>query len=378
MPAFRLVQRGRAAALLAALALGASLLIVPAATATATATGPVRPDHIFVIMMENHGFGEVICTNPAASDCATPYITHLAQRFGLATQYYGVTHDSRPNYIAAISGNNWYLYDDANPSSPGIDHTNLVDQLQGHGFSWAAYMESLPAGWNQDNNWPSDTAKLYAPKHNPFAYFTDIRSSAARMAMIKPLSKLSTDLNGPHAPDFVWISPNQCHDMHGGVTTTVAAADGTPCPYDSTSTPGPADFATRQKGDAFVAQTVHMITTSKAWTGNSVIFIAWDEDDFAVTNQGCCNSPLLPPGANTEGFGDNWPPAGANATSAVAGGGRVAMIVVARHGVRGYTNATPFNHYSLLKTVEDVWGLGELGMATDNRQVKSLTMFLAH
>lgn len=377
MPASRTVHPGTLGVLAALVAIGGALLAVPSPVARASSGASPAPDHIFVIMMENHGFDEVICSNPAAATCATPHITTLARRFGLATQYYGVTHDSRPNYLAAISGNNWYLYSDANPSSPGLDHTNLVDQLEAHGRTWSAYMESLPQGRNPDLNWPSDATKLYAPKHDPFAYFTDIRSDPARMALVKPLTRLQADLNGGHAPDFVWISPNQCHDMHGGVSTTVAAGDGTPCPYDTAQTGTANDFATRREGDVFVEQAIHEITTSRAWTGNSAIIITWDEDDFAASNQGCCDSPLLAPGSDTEGFGANWPAAGAGATPEIAGGGRVATIVIARHGVRGYTNATPFNHYSLLRTIEDAWGLGELGMAGDTRQVHAMTMFLS-
>jgi hypothetical protein len=361
---------------LAATALAGAALVAGSAmfVTTSAASTPARPDHIFVIMMENHGYDEVICADPKAASCATPKITSLARTYGLATNYYGVTHDSRPNYLAAVSGNNWYIYDDANPSNPGLDHTNLVDELEGHGLTWGAYMESLPAGWNQDQNWPSDSQKVYAPKHNPFPYFTDIRDSAARMADVKPLTKLATDLNGPKAPNFVWITPNQCHDMHGGVTVAVAGGAGTPCPSSTAAE----DAAVRTEGDNFVAQTVGLITKSKAWTGNSAIFIVWDEDDFTSSNVGCCDSPLLPPGANTEGLGNNWPPAGATATSETAGGGHVAAIVISRQGPRHYTNATAFNHYSLLRTIEDVWNLPELGMASDIRQVHSMAAFLGH
>jgi hypothetical protein len=84
---------------LAATALAGAALVAGSAmfVATSAASTPGRPDHIFVIMMENHGYDEVICADPKAASCATPKITNLARTYGLATNYYGVTHDSRPN-----------------------------------------------------------------------------------------------------------------------------------------------------------------------------------------------------------------------------------------------------------------------------------------
>ena len=106
-------------------------------------------------------------------------------------------------------------------------------------------------------------------------------------------------MNGSHAPDFVWISPNQCNDMHGGVFVSVPGHAETPCPYGSTVDDAN-DAALKQKADAFVQQAVETITSSKAWTGNSAIFILTDEADFSGTAtetdlwadvSGCCDSP---------------------------------------------------------------------------------------
>ena len=100
-------------------------------------------------------------------------------------------------------------------------------------------MQTLPAN-KLDRSGPmlpnKTTASLYAKKHNPFVLFDDIKNNPARMANVKDYSQLSADLNGHAAPRFVWITPNQCHDMHGGVYSPVATdgSDGTPCPYGST------------------------------------------------------------------------------------------------------------------------------------------------
>ena len=90
-----------------------------------------RLDHVFIIMLENHAADHVI------GDPNAPYITSLASTYGQATNYYGVTHTSEPNYIAATSGNNWWVNNDngwypttANNFGPNqYAHTNIVDEL---------------------------------------------------------------------------------------------------------------------------------------------------------------------------------------------------------------------------------------------------------
>jgi phospholipase C len=99
-------------------------------------------DHVFVIMMENHGFNQLL--DP--SNPNTPDIRRLAQEYGLATDYYGVTHDSMPNYVATLEGNTWNAnQDDTEGESPYFNHTNLVDELEQAHVSWKAYIQSLPA-----------------------------------------------------------------------------------------------------------------------------------------------------------------------------------------------------------------------------------------
>ena len=81
-----------------------------------------RLGHIFVIMLENHSQSSVI------GDANAPFINSLAQQYATAANYFGVTHPSEPNYVAAISGSNWFINND-NPANR-FDHTNLVDQFE--------------------------------------------------------------------------------------------------------------------------------------------------------------------------------------------------------------------------------------------------------
>jgi phosphatidylinositol-3-phosphatase len=315
-----------------------------------------RLKHVFVIVLENHSKNGVI------GDPNTPQITALANEYGVAGAYYGVTHPSEPNYVAMIAGDNFGINND-DPNNR-FSASNLVDQLESSGHTWAAYMESMPSAGYLGDFAPGSTA-LYASKHNPFVLFDDIRSNPARLAKIKPFTALAADLNGPEKsiPDFSFIVPNQCHDMHGGVYSQIAldGTDGTPCPYGSAND-DPNDASLKQKADAFVAQTVQTITSSKAWSGNSAIFVVADESDYNgdSTNagwadaSGCCDSPFLSAGS----ISPSWP-------GGVYGGGLSPAIVITRNGPRGYVSSTPYNHYSLLTTIEENWKLGYLGHAGD-------------
>jgi len=89
--------------------------------------------HVFVIMMENTGFNTLIGNSNA------PFINAAASNYGLATNYFGVTHPSRPNYIGATSGSTNGVADDSDTT---IDVANIVDQLETRGKTWKAYMQS--------------------------------------------------------------------------------------------------------------------------------------------------------------------------------------------------------------------------------------------
>ena len=316
----RLIAAASATALAAALSTGLAATSATAGTRPSDRHDGVRLDRVFIIMLENHSEKSVI------GDPNAPYITSLAQHYGQATSYYGVTHPSEPNYVAMISGSNWWTNTD-DPANR-FDHTNLVDELDAAHISWGAYMEAMPAGAPLTDFWPSISNPLYASKHNPFALFTDIRANPADLADIKPYTSLAGDLNSWNAPRFVYIVPDQCNDMHGGVYTAVPGYPETPCPYTGVTANG-----------------------------------GWDSP------AGCCDSPVLP--AGDPDINAAWP-------GGLYGGGLVPAIVIDPSGPRHFTDATPFNHYSLLRTIEDAWHLPELGFTSDHAQVATMDSFLGH
>lgn len=121
----------------------ATILTAAAALATggATASGSpavARDDHIFVIVEENHGFADVI-GNPAA-----PNLNALAHQFGLATQYFGVTHPSEPNYVALLGGSPFGVTSDNPYWMQSVAAPSLISQLDAAHISWKAYLQGLP------------------------------------------------------------------------------------------------------------------------------------------------------------------------------------------------------------------------------------------
>jgi hypothetical protein len=331
--------------------------------------------HIFVIVLENHSQHSVI------GDRYTPYISSLATDYASAANYYGVTHPSEPNYLAMISGSNWWLNQD--DASFMVDHTNLVDELEAAHKTWAAYEEAMPADDKTAQFWPSSKNALYANKHNPFVHFTDVVNDPARMADIKPYTSFASDLASERTtPNFSFIVPDQCNDMHGGVYTAVPGHPETPCPYNDVND-DPADQLLKKNADTFVKSTVQTIMASPSWhDGQDAIFVVSDEGDFAVnptdgnwdSTAGCCDSPVLPagdPDISPPGTMPPWP-------GGVYGGGLVPAVVVVNHGGKtgGYVSQTPYNHYSLLATIETVWHLPLLAYAADTAQVTPMTEFL--
>lgn len=288
-------------------------------------------DHAFVIMMENTGYDTLI-GNPNA-----PFINFAVATTGVATNYYGVAHPSQPNYVAATSGALNGVVDDTDVT---IDVPNIVDQVEARGKTWKAYMQSYSLCSTALDHACGN--QLYERKHNPFISYKDVQTNPTRVANIVDFSQLATDLANNTVADYVWISPDQCNDMHGrGATPT------DPCDFSHVP-------ALISAGDSFLLKTVNAIMTSKAWTGNSVIFIVWDESDFT--------------GTGPSGFGDT-----SGCCNADPGGGHVLGVVISNSLRFARSSGRASNHYSMLETIQDSWRLGCLGNTCDKRHVKPMT-----
>jgi hypothetical protein len=322
--------------------------------------GVPRYDHIFVIIAENKSFARM-----AAHPEWAPNLNRLAAQYGSATRFYAETHPSEPNYVAMIGGDTFGIRDDdayyckpgmrdpfcGRTNRPGyVDHSiaarSLADQLAEHHLSWKSYEEDLPEPgslaprWpNAENPVPGKPFALYAAKHNGFINFASVHDApqAERARHLVDFAQLDADLASGELPNFATIVPNQCNDMHG-----LSGAD---VPVDCHGTE-----ALIRRGDAEIGMLTDKIMASPAWArGNAAIVITFDENDGASrdgTPQGCCG----------------YDPA----SLANFGGGQITTLVITNRGPRPIADPTPYNHYSLLRTVEDAFGIEEhLGHAAD-------------
>jgi hypothetical protein len=319
---------------------GKATTVVVAALSAAFAFGPPPPSaagaspsptptaaHIFVIMMENHGYTDLV------GNASAPWINATIAASGVATSSYAVAHPSQPNYIAATAGSTYGVSGDGDVT---LDVPNIADQVEASGRTWKAYMQSL-ASCDGDVLRSFCGGQLYARKHDPFVSFQDIQADPARLARIVDLTQLDSDLAAGTVPALAWISPDQCHDMHGleGYADPSCAV---------------ADDAQRiATGDAFLAATVSAITSSSAWTSGSSIFITWDEAG-SRDSTGCCDAD--------------------------PGGGHILTIVIDHDQPGPRSSAVAYNHYSLLATLESVLGLGCLGNVCDTGAVQPMTDLL--
>lgn len=229
----------------------------------------------------------------------TPYLNSLAQEYGLATNYYGVRHPSLPNYLALTGGSTFGVKSDCTDCF--LDQHNIVDQLETGGKTWKAYIESMPSAC-----FVGDAPPLYRQKHNPFIYYDNIRTDPARCQNVVPFADFARDLAANSLPDFIWITPNMCDDSHD-------------CPA--------------KNSDAWLKTWVPQILAAPAWKDQGVLFVTYDEGKSTAS---CCQ----------EGQG-----------------GHIGTLVISPLGRPGYQSPQAYDHYSLLRTIEDAWGLPALNDA---------------
>lgn len=185
----------------------------PSTPATAGATGAAASggrSHVFVIVLENHEYGQVM-GNPDAR-----FINHLAGRAALATRYYAVSHPSLPNYLAMIGGATFGIRSDCTQCQ--VSGPSLPKQLSDSGVDWRAYMQGMPRSCFQGGS-----SGDYAKKHNPFYYFPQVTSDPALCDRVVPGGRLESDLRNDSLPTFGWLTPDLCNDAHD---CSIARSDG--------------------------------------------------------------------------------------------------------------------------------------------------------
>lgn len=275
-------------ALIAAVATPAVLVARSQANAATAA-----PPHVMLIVEENRSESDVIGSSDA------PYVTSLAETYGLALASYGQAHPSLPNYLELLSGSTQGVTDDGTGYS--FAAPTLADQLAQHGITWRAYMESMPSAC-----YGGDSSGEYAKKHDPFMYFPAITHSASQCQNVVPFSAMRAELSSSQAADFMWVTPDLCDDGHDCSTATA---------------------------DSWLASNLAPVLSSSWFREDGIVIITWDEGS---DTSGCCGG---------------------------ADGGHIATIVIAANRPSHATLAQAVDHAGTLRTIEQLYGVPLLGDA---------------
>ena len=358
----------------AASALSAAAFVAPfsgpkareSAATVAVAMPPIK--HVFVIVLENQGYD----TTFAPTTRATYLADTLTKQGALLRQYHGIGHFSLDNYIAMISGMpataatqidcpQFVDFVQTGTSPDGLpigtgcvfpaSVKTIANQLEARAYTWRGYMEDMGAdstresatcghptiGHADSTEWATPKDQ-YATKHNPFMYFHSVIDSPSCKRRVVPLPVLIKDLESASTTsNFSFITPNLCHDGHDR-----------PCVNGE---PGGLESA-----NLFLKHWVPIITQSQAFRDDGLLIITFDEA-LSLDRSSCCGQV---PGPNARVAQDGQ-----------FGGGRIGAVLLSRYIKPGTVSNVPYNHYSLLRSVEDLFGLGHLGYA----QLKGVTSF---
>ena len=279
------------------LSLVLAILIATVPSATQTTTPHIKT--VWIILMENHNWSQIIGSKSA------PYINSLLPKASHAEQFFNPPgiHPSLPNYLWLEAGTNFGILDD-NPPSVNAQTTtqHFVTFLQNKNISWKTYQENIDG-----KSCPLVSAGEYAVKHNPFVYFDDVTNnqdpnSANCIAHVRPFTEMANDLATGNVAQYNFITPNLCDDMHDRCK--------------------PIHNAIAQ-GDTWLSQNLPAILNSNSYLNGGAVFVTWDE--------------------------------------AATGDGPIGMIVLSPFAKgNGYQNSIHYTHGSTLRTFEEIFGVTPL------------------
>jgi hypothetical protein len=265
---------------------------------------------VFLVLLENHNWSDIkgSPSAPYINGTLLPAASHCENYFDNPK----AAHPSLPNYLWLEAGDNFGIGDDNDPS---VNHQattqHLVTLLGSAGVSWKSYQEDIAAG-----SCPITGVNKYAPKHNPMVYFDDVvgnppsSSSAECIAHVRPYGELATDLANGTQAQYNFITPNLCNDMHDSF--------------------GCATGDSVKNGDAWLSTEVPKILASQAYKDDGALFITWDESEGG-------ESPI----------------------------GMIVLSPLAKGG--GFASSTKFFHSSMLRSVEEIFGVSPLLRDAANR-----------
>jgi len=297
------------------------------------APGPVQ--HVIMVMMENLSYHQVIGSPNA------PFQTSLASQCGIAPDYFGITHSSSANYLGMSAGE----YPPASPVGCGTvakcadPSNNLYNELTTAGLSWGGFIESMPSACDPTSS-GSNTSDhdLYSNGHNPIIFYTDIPLAECQAydVGVSDLTAQSgafwNDLEAQTLPSFSWVTPNAANDDEGAGTKA----------------------QNEQVADTWLQNFIGLVEQSNSYqAGNTLVLVTYDEGSGAdrTIGEDCTNESLDLPVTN--------------GVSAHQDSCHVPLFVVYPYTPAGDSDPTFFDHYSVTKTVEDLFGLPYLAHAGD-------------
>jgi phosphatidylinositol-3-phosphatase len=327
--------------------------------------------HVFLVVLAEEPYATVF--GPASP---APYLSHTLEKRGeLLVRYYAVAHEELANEIAMLSGQgptaetatNCPTYTDIAPAATAADQqvtghgcvypsstATLISQLEAKKLKWRAYIEGLhnassapitcqhPALGSPDptsgagSTAPSTAGVDLATFRDPFVYFHAVIDSPVCATQQVDLDQLGPDLADPaKTPALSYIAPDLCDD-------------GRPMPC------APGQPTAMPAADTLLKKTVPKILASKAYKDGGLLVITVDQapstGEYADSSS-CCGQPSFP----------NLPaPTGG---LSAAGGGEVGALLLSPYIKSGTVNQDAYNHFSLLRSIEDLFHLDRLGYA---------------
>lgn len=207
--------------------------------------GVPSSNHVVLVVEENHMYSDVIGSG------AMPYLSSLASKFGLATQYYADTHPSIGNYFMLTTGQ---IITNNDSDCGTYSNDNMVRHLIAAGKTWKSYAEGLPSV-----GYAGCDTGAYVKRHNPFSYFTDVVNSSTESANLVPFSQFATDLANNQLPQFSFIVPDVNDDAHNG---------------------------SLGQADTWLQQNIAPLLSSSAFQSDGILIIVFDEAETSDTQGG--------------------------------------------------------------------------------------------
>jgi hypothetical protein len=251
-------------------------------------------DRVFVVVAENQSFSDVI------GGASMPYLNKLADRYGLAVNYYGNTHPSIGDYFWLTTGQN--ITNDSNFTGT-VTADNIVRQLNIAGKTWKSYAQSLPSiGYTGGDAYP------YVKRHNPFAYLSDVLENPSQANNLVGLTQFTSDLANNQFPNYSFIIPDQQNNGHD-------------CPA---GIPNCTNADKLASADNWLKTHIDPVIASASFRQGGLLIITFDESVNSDTQNG---------------------------------GGHVATVVISSKAKQGFESTSLYQHQSTLRTMAESLGL---------------------